>query len=116
MPVTRVGLYNVVADRIELWSRLRGLPACPIDAVLVGPDLALGEPSSAADRALLEATVERQCSLVYSREPQPAAPQLDSSLLDAVAGLPGPRSEQSPRPNQGGRSDHRATAPATTAR
>ena len=108
--------FYVVADRIELWSRLRELPGCPIDAVLVGPDLALGAPSSAADRAMLEATVERQCSLIHSRPALPAERPLDSSVLDAVAGLAGPGSDRSSRPNEGGRSAHPATAPATSAR
>lgn len=111
--------FYVVADRIELWSRLRDLPSCPIDAVLVGSDLALGAPASPADRALLEATVQRQCSLVHSRTALPAERSLDSSVLDAVAGLSGPvgpDSDRSQRPNVGGRSDHPATAPATPGR
>ena len=52
--------FYVVADRTEPWSRLRSLPECPVDGVVVGTDLALGAPTSAADRALLEAIVERQ--------------------------------------------------------
>lgn len=108
--------FYVVADRAEPWSRLRPLPQCPVDAVVVGSEMALGAPTSAADRALLEAIVERQGVLVYSRAATSPEIPLDPSVLEAVARFAGPAANRSARLNEGGRSAHPTTAPATTVR
>jgi len=79
--------FRVAVDRIAPGSRVRALPHCPIDTVIVGTDLALRPPSSAIDRALLDTIAARRLQVACPQDvgtaSQAAIPRLGTIAVGA---------------------------------